>query len=60
MVDGCWSNIYHLGQNMGSVTKNPIQVMEGNYGLMLSKMIQNQQNRSWHIFLYHIKEGGKR
>ena len=44
---------------MGSVTKILTYVMERNYGLMLSKMIQKQPNRSWRIFLYDIKEGGK-
>ena len=44
---------------MGPVMKNLTYVMEGNYGLMLSKMIHNQPNRSWRIFIYDIKEGGK-
>ena len=45
---------------MGPVTQNLTYVMEGNYGLMLSKMIQKQQNQSWRIFIYDIIEGGKR
>ena len=45
---------------MGSVTKILTYVMERNYGLMLSKMIQKQPYRSWRIFYYDIKEGGKR
>ena len=50
MVDGCWSYFSMLGHNMVPVTQKPLFVMEGNYGLMLSKMIQNQHECLWHTF----------
>ena len=39
--------------------ENLTYVMEGNYVLMLSKMIQNQPECLWPTFYYDIKEGGE-